>query len=102
MKFKTLTRTIALFTQHFLSAVIFNKRKIVVKNNIRSMLLLFFVFYSFTAAAGGGISSGNVSKVAFQTGGFYLYSDKGWNNPNNCTNNSAIVLKSTDVNYEKA
>lgn len=51
--------------------------------------------------AAGGLAKVNITKVAFQTGGFFLYSDN-WNNPNDCSMDTAVVLLSTDSNYDKA
>lgn len=55
----------------------------------------------FSANAGGSLHPKKLTKVAFQSGGFYLYS-VGWDNPNGCTRNDAIVLLSSDANYDKA
>lgn len=57
--------------------------------------------YAVAAYAGGPLTKNKVTKVAFQTGGFFMYADN-WNNPNNCTDSDAIVLQSTDPNYDKA
>ncbi len=59
------------------------------------------VFSSFAAFGGGGITPNKVTKVAFQTDGFFLYADA-WPNPNGCTRSNAIVLKSADPNFDKA
>lgn len=51
--------------------------------------------------AGGVLTQNQLTQVAFQTGGFFLYAPA-WSNPNGCTNSDAIVLLSTDPNYDKA
>ena len=72
-----------------------------VKNSIKRGILSFLVIISFNSLAAGPIAQDTIDKVAFQTGGFFLYAD-GWGNPNNCTQDSAIVLQNTDPNYDKA
>ncbi|XOV78400.1 MAG: hypothetical protein ACFHVJ_15820 [Aestuariibacter sp.] len=67
---------------------------------IQFVLCVFTILLSFTIIAGGGISSAKIEKIAFQSGGMYLYGN--WDNPNNCTKNDAIVLLKTDSNYDKA
>jgi hypothetical protein len=51
--------------------------------------------------AGGPLATQKITAVAFNTNGFFL-SAADWPNPNNCTKSHAIVLKSTDSNYDKA
>jgi hypothetical protein len=68
----------------------------------RLILILLLASISTSLIAAGSIAARNISKVAFQSGGFFLYADEGWSNPNNCTRNHAIVLLDNDPNYEKA
>ena len=56
---------------------------------------------SHLAIAKGAVNSNKITKVAFQTGGFFMYATD-WENPNNCTRSSAVVLKTSDSNYDKA
>lgn len=70
---------------------------------IRKLLSIIpLVLLSTGVNAGGRVESNNIDSVAFQTGGFFLYSDDGWSNPNPCSQNNAIVLLSSDANYDKA
>ena len=62
------------------------------------LMVLITVPMSF---AGGSLTQSKIEAVAFQTGGFFLYSNT-WPNPNSCTNSNAVVLLDTDINYEKA
>lgn len=66
-----------------------------------NILAIAFLFICSSANAKGGLTANKVTKVAFQTGGFFLYADN-WPNPNGCTRSNAIVLKNSDVNYDKA
>lgn len=59
------------------------------------------LIYMMPAQAAGGLPAQNINKLAFQTGGLFIYADN-WANPNACTRSSAIVLKETDPNYDKA
>ena len=63
--------------------------------------ILVFAFISSTTFAAGPLFKNKIDAVAFQTGGFFLYA-KGWSNPNNCTRSTAVVLQSSDANYDKA
>lgn len=67
----------------------------------RIVALLASTLLSTNTLAGGGLAKVNITKVAFQSGGFFLYSSE-WNNPNDCSNSSAVVLLNTDSNYDKA
>jgi len=71
------------------------------KKHFNVLPIIAILFISFSAYAGGGLSANKVTKVAFQTGGFFLYASS-WPNPNNCTRSTAVVLKDTDTNYDKA
>ncbi|WP_445765919.1 hypothetical protein [Rheinheimera sp.] len=53
------------------------------------------------AYAGGSLPAQTVERLAFQTGGLFMYAN-GWANPNACSRSDAIVLKETDANYDKA
>ncbi len=68
---------------------------------MKKVLMVMAILASSPAFAGGGLSTEKVYAVAFQTGGFFLYA-KDWQNPNSCTMSNAIVLASSDANYEKA
>ncbi len=61
----------------------------------------FVLIFAHSAIAGGGLTANKVTKVSFQTGGFFLYASN-WSNPNECSQSNAIVLKSSDSNYDKA
>lgn len=63
--------------------------------------LLSLLFASQFSLAKGAVSSTKITKVAFQTGGFFVYAGD-WENPNNCTRGNAVVLKDSDSNYDKA
>ena len=54
-----------------------------------------------TCFSKGWVSTEKIDKVAFHTGGFFMYSND-WENPNTCSINAAVVLLDTDINYEKA
>lgn len=64
------------------------------------LILVFLPLSSFSFAA-GQITGNKITSVSFNTGGFFLNSPS-WDNPNNCTRSNAIVLQSTDPNYDKA
>ncbi|MDM3871229.1 hypothetical protein QSV34_07655 [Porticoccus sp. W117] len=69
-------------------------------------LITFFLIaasigYAAYALAGGGLTKNKITKVAFQTGGFFMYADN-WPNPNSCDRSDAIVLLTSDPNYDKA
>lgn len=67
-----------------------------------SIILLSMLSVSFCYGK-GGIPVQKISRVAFQTGGFFLYTESGsWNSPDECSNSNAIVLLSSDPNYDKA
>ena len=54
--------------------------------------------YSYAA---GPLSTSKITSVSFNEAGFFL-SAKDWPNPNKCTKSTAVVLKATDQNYDKA
>jgi len=64
-------------------------------------MTLVFALSAATAQAGGRIDPRVVDKLAFNSGGLFLYAS-GWSNPNSCTRSDAIVLLDTDINYDKA
>lgn len=69
---------------------------------LQKILLVLGLFIIFSNSYAGGSLAGNkITKLAFQTGGLFIYADN-WPNPNDCSNRNAIVLKDTDVNYDKA
>ncbi|NQZ08702.1 MAG: hypothetical protein HRT35_16225 [Algicola sp.] len=68
---------------------------------IVTKVIVAFAFISSTAFASGSINKDTIDAVAFNTGGFFLYAN-GWGNPNNCTQSGAIVLQTSDTNYDKA
>jgi len=51
--------------------------------------------------AGGSLYYNNVTEVAFQSTGFFMYANS-WPNPNSRTQSSAVFLLDTDANYNKA
>jgi len=65
------------------------------------LILTLSIFGIGNAIAGGGLSYNKITRVAFQTGGFFMYADA-WPNPNSCSKSTAIVLLATDSNYDKA
>lgn len=68
-------------------------------------LLAFFILclaFNVNCVAGDWLAKRKLTGVSFETGGFYLYSEGQWNNANDCSRTDAIVLKSDDVNYDKA
>ncbi len=64
-------------------------------------ITLFFAFWSASADAGGPLTARVIDRLAFNSGGLFLYAS-GWPNPNSCTRSDAIVLLDTDINYDKA
>lgn len=67
---------------------------------LRFTIILFLLFANASFAA-GAIKANKVDFVAFQTGGFFMYASD-WRNPNVCSRDGAIVLLSSDPNYDKA
>ncbi|KPZ73132.1 hypothetical protein AN944_00280 [Shewanella sp. P1-14-1] len=57
--------------------------------------------YAGCCQSKGWSKTEKIEKVAFQTGGFFLYADD-WENPNQCSKDNAVVLLDTDRNYDKA
>ncbi len=70
-------------------------------NSIHLNLFVFLISISIAYSA-GGLSERKISKLAFNTGGLFIYAEGGWNNPNECSRTDAIVLLSSDSNYDKA
>lgn len=70
-------------------------------NVCRLCVISMICIFSQSLFAAGHAGYSKVTKLAFQTGGLYIYGPS-WNNPNNCSQKTAIVLKNTDPNYEKA
>ena len=69
---------------------------------MKKLLLLFAaVSLSSLASAADTIPAKVPTKLAFQSGGLFIYS-AGWDNRNTCTNTDAIVLRDSDPNYDKA
>lgn len=70
---------------------------------MRKLASVFFInsLLVFDVYAGGSLGSNQLTKVAFQTGGLFLYAS-GWPNPNGCTRTDAVVLLGSDSNYDKA
>ena len=60
------------------------------------------VVFAASASAAGWLNFKRIETVAFQTGGFFLYAEGGWDNPNACSRSNAIVLQTSDPNYDKA
>lgn len=67
-----------------------------------NVLFIFCFINNSSCFAGEWLAKKKLTGVSFETGGFYLYSEGQWNNANDCSRTDAIVLKSSDVNYEKA
>ncbi|MCW8876185.1 MAG: hypothetical protein OQK04_11275 [Kangiellaceae bacterium] len=68
---------------------------------LKLTIALLTSLFCFSASAGGVLPSNKIKSVAFHTGGFFMYADN-WGNPNDCTQSGAIVLLSSDPNYDKA
>ncbi len=68
---------------------------------MKNILLVLLFTFACNAFAGGGLAKVKITRVAFQSGGFFIYSND-WNNPNDCSNDTAVVLLNTDSNYDKA
>ena len=64
-------------------------------------IFIFVLVFNNGVFARGSLTANTITRVAFQTGGFFLYAEN-WPNPNDCTRSDAIVLKDTDSNYDKA
>ena len=75
------------------------------KKTSLTILLSAFLCQAFllthNANAGASLTTNVITKVAFHTGGFFIYGNA-WNNPNSCISTAAVVLLSTDPNYDKA
>lgn len=65
------------------------------------LLNIMLLTFSAICHARGPVSTSKVDRVAFQTGGFFMYATD-WQNPNACSRKSAVVLLATDQNYDKA
>lgn len=67
------------------------------------LLLISFItlINSSNSYAAGSLAFNKINQIAFQTGGFFMYAPN-WPNPNNCTRSNAVVLLSSDPNYDKA
>lgn len=68
----------------------------------KTVLLLILMVLSVDLLAGGSVSYRKIDEVAFNTGGFFLYSSIGWSNPNECDQVNAVVLLEDAPNYDKA
>ncbi len=65
------------------------------------ILVVTLILSSSIAFAAGPLHGKKISKVAFQSGHFFIYSD-GWDNPNTCDNTNAVMLQVDDPNFDKA
>ncbi|MDR6984491.1 hypothetical protein J2X32_003135 [Rheinheimera pacifica] len=65
------------------------------------IILIMLTLLSGPVNAAGGLSANKINKLAFQTGGLFIYASN-WANPNSCSRNSAVVLLQSDPNYDKA
>lgn len=65
------------------------------------IISVFLLLIPMLTEAAGGLHANKITRVAFQTGGFFLYASD-WPNPNNCSRANAVVLLDTDRNYDKA
>lgn len=68
---------------------------------ITAVLLVMCLSWANPSNAAGTLSAQKITKVAFQSTGFFLYASD-WNNPNSCSQDTAIVLLDSDPNYDKA
>ncbi|MGP9802148.1 hypothetical protein [Rheinheimera sp. NSM] len=68
---------------------------------ISGMILAMLGVISSAADAGGSLPANAINKLAFQTGGLFIYASN-WGNPNSCARNMAVVLLDNDPNYDKA
>lgn len=64
-------------------------------------LAVTLIFTTTSAHSAGSIKGNKISKVAFQSGHFFIYSE-GWNNPNSCQNTNAVIRQSDDSNFDNA
>ncbi|MEO1037899.1 MAG: hypothetical protein AAFX44_20310 [Pseudomonadota bacterium] len=60
-------------------------------NRILTVATLVALLIPCTADAAGWLNFRQIERVAFQTGGFFLYAERGWDNPNACNKADAIV-----------
>lgn len=65
-------------------------------------LVVLLLLTSNSSFSADWLSKREISMVSFETSGFYLYSKEKWDNANNCSHTDAVVLLSSDVNYDKA
>lgn len=56
---------------------------------------------SSAAFAGGNVGWNKITSIAFQSNDLMLYADN-WSNPNNCQLSNGVILKRSDVNFDKA
>lgn len=73
---------------------------VVLKTEVKIAVGLLLGAWAAVSHAAGPLSPNVVDKLAFQTGGLFLYAG-GWPNPNSCTRSNAVVLADNDLNYEK-
>ena len=71
------------------------------KTKLGVTVTLLFGLWAATAHAAGWISPRVIDKLAFNSGGLFMYAEN-WPNPSSCTHTDAIVLLDTDRNYDKA
>lgn len=62
---------------------------------------MFITVFSFTTLAGGSVGWNKITRIAFQNNDVMIYADN-WVNANDCVNSSAVILKNTDQNFDKA
>lgn len=70
------------------------------KVKVSSMMFLLIVIVSL-CKADGYVTKNVITRLEFNTGGLYIYADK-WFNANVADRTSAVVLLSSDPNYDKA
>ncbi len=58
--------------------------------------------FSSSVLAAGSVGYRTIDEVAFNTGGFFLYSAEGWVNARGCDRTDAVVLLDNGPNYDKA
>ncbi len=71
------------------------------KNIFTITFYIVTLLFTGNVTAGGGVNSTKISHVAFQSNHFFIYSS-GWNNANDCQETTAVVLQSSNSNFDKA
>lgn len=67
------------------------------------IILCILCSYSLGCYAGGRVGWNEISQLSFQDGNLMIHaSDGAWDNPNECQNSVAILLKESDPNFDRA